>query len=168
MGSERINFLAVVTAAAGLLGFIGVFADWFSLSYVASGTKVVIDFYGTIDGTGAIAAAAGLGALGFGCAYMLLSDPDIRRVTSLLMVISSVLLLVVSVIGFMRVGDAIGKTDPFLPGAEGETPFVATFAIGLGMSFLGGIIATVASVLLVGRREAGLEDAVDASASSSA
>ena len=31
MRSERINFLASVTAAAGLVGFIGVFADWFKI-----------------------------------------------------------------------------------------------------------------------------------------
>lgn len=162
MRSDRINFLAVVTAGAGLLGFIGVFADWFSVSYVASGTQVVLDFYGTVDGTGSIAAAAGLGALTFGCAYMLLRDPAIRRISSLLMVISSILLLVVSMIGYTRVDEVIGGPDPFLPGVEGQTPYVATFAVGLSISFVSGIIAMVASVLLVARREAGTEDAEDA------
>ena len=33
MRSERINFLAVVTAVAGLIGFIGVYAKWFSYEY---------------------------------------------------------------------------------------------------------------------------------------
>ena len=60
---------AVAFAVAGLIGFIGVFADWFSLAYEVSGTKVVLDFYGTADGTGAIAVAASLGALMFGCAF---------------------------------------------------------------------------------------------------
>ena len=32
-------------------GFIGV-ADWFRLAYQTEGAKVVIDFYGTADGTG--------------------------------------------------------------------------------------------------------------------
>lgn len=158
MRSDRINFFAVVTAGAGFLGFIGVFADWFSVSYVASGTKVVLDFYGTVDGTGAIAAAAGLGALAFGCAYILLRDPDIRRITSLLMVLSSVLLLVLSMIGFTRVEEAIGGPNPLLPGVEGETTYVATYAIGLPISFTAGFLAMVASVLLVARRESGLED----------
>ncbi len=63
-----------------------------------------------------------------------------------------------SAIGFTRVVDTIGP-NPLLPGAEGTTPFSATVAIGLGISLVSGIIATVASVLLVGRREAGLEDA---------
>ena len=72
MRSDRINFLAVVTAVAGLVGFIGVFANWFSLAYQASGTQIVLEFDGTADGTGAIAVAASLGALTFGCAYMLL------------------------------------------------------------------------------------------------
>ncbi len=158
MRSERINFLAAVTASAGLVGFIGVFADWYSLSYQVSGTRVVIDFYGTADETGAIAVAASLGALLFGCAYMLLQDPAIRRITALLMVISSIVLLVVSAIGFTRVDEAIGAPNPFLPGVEGGARYAATVAIGLGISFISGIIATVASVLLVGRREAGLED----------
>jgi len=157
MRSARISFLAVVTAGAGLVGFIGVFADWFSLAYEVSGTKVILDFYGTADGTGAIAVAASLGALMFGCAYMLLQDPQIRRITALLMVLSSVTLLVVSVIGFTRVDEAIGAPNPFLPGVEGEARYTATVAIGVGISFLAGVIATVASILLVSRREAGVE-----------
>lgn len=157
MRSARISFLAVVTAGAGLVGFIGVFADWFSLAYEVSGTKVVLDFYGTADATGAIAVAASLGALMFGCAYMLLQDPQIRRITALLMVLSAVTLLVVSVIGFTRVDEAIGAPNPFLPGVEGEARYTATVAIGLGISFLAGVIATVASILLVSRREAGVE-----------
>ncbi len=158
MRSARISFLAVVTAGAGLVGFIGVFADWFSVAYEVSGTKVVLDFYGTADGTGAIAVAASLGALMFGCAYMLLEDPQIRRITALLMVLSGVTLLIVSVIGFTRVDEAIGAPNPFLPGVEGEARYTATVAIGLGISFLAGVIATVASVLLVSRREAGVEE----------
>jgi hypothetical protein len=168
MRSERINFLAVVAASAGVIGFLGVFADWFSVSYVDSGTNVVLDFYGTADGTGAIAAAAGLGAFAFGCAYMLLTDPDIRRITALLMVISSVLLLVVSIIGFTRVDEAIGGPNPFLPGAEGQTTYVATWAVGLPMSLVAGLLAMTASILLVARREAGTEEAAEAPAPASA
>jgi hypothetical protein len=159
MRSERINFLAVVTAGAGLVGFIGVFADWFSVSYQASGLKIVIDFYGTVDGTGAIAVAASLGALMFGCAYILLQDPQIRKITALLMVLSSVVLLISATIGFTRVDEAIGGPNPVLPGVEGEATYTATVAIGLAISFVAGVIATVASVLLVARREAGTEDA---------
>ena len=50
---------------------------------------------------------------------MLLQDPQIRRMTALLMVISSIILLVVTVIGFTRVDDAVGAPNPFLPGVEG-------------------------------------------------
>lgn len=157
MRSERINFLAVVTATAGLTGFIGVYADWFSVTYPVSGATVVIEYPGTVDGTGAIALAAGLGALMFGCAYMLLQDPAIRRITALLMVLSSVVLLVSSAIGFSRVDEVFGS-GVVLPGVEGEARYVASIAIGLGLSLLSGIIATVASVLLVGRRESGLEE----------
>jgi hypothetical protein len=164
MRSARISFLAVVTAGAGLVGFIGVFADWFSVAYQAQGAKVVLDYYGTADGTGAIAVAASLGALMFGCAYMLLQDAQIRRVTALLMVLSSVVLLISATIGFTRVDEAIGAPDPFLPGVEGTARYTATVAIGLGLSFVAGVIATVSSILLVGRRESGLEEDLDSEA----
>lgn len=164
MRSDRINFLAVVTAVAGLVGFMGVFANWFSLAYQASGTQIILEFDGTVDATGAIAVAASLGALTFGCAYILLQDPAIRRMTALLMVISSVVLLIVSAIGFTRVDEAIGAPNPFLPGVEGTAIWEATPAIGLGISFLAGILAMVASVLLVGRREAGGEEGLPADA----
>jgi hypothetical protein len=167
MRSERINFLAVITAVAGLTGFIGVFAKWFSYSYPVSGGTVTIYLDGTWDATGAVALAAGIGALLFGCAYMLLTDPAIRRVVVLLMVISSVVLLIASAIGFTRIDETIGP-NPLLPGAEGLTEFHATVAIGLGISLLSGLIATMASVLLVGRREAGVEDEPEMSAPASA
>jgi hypothetical protein len=160
MRSDRISFLAVATAGAGLIGFIGVFADWYSLAYQFSGTKVVLDYYGTVDGTGAIAVAASLGALMFGCAYMLLQDEQIRRITALLMALSSIVLLVTSAIGFTRVDEAIGP-NPLLPGVTGTARFTATVAFGLGVSFVAGVIATVASVLLVTRRESGDEAEAD-------
>jgi hypothetical protein len=158
MRPDRINFLAVATAVAGLTGFVGVYAKWFSYSYPVDNGVVTIYLDGTWDATGALALAGGLGALMFGCAYMLLSDPAIRRITALLMVLSSVVLLLASAIGFTRVVEAIGPS-PLLLGAQGRTEFHATVAIGLGISLVSGILATVASVLLVGQREAGNEDA---------
>jgi hypothetical protein len=158
MRSDRINFLAVVTAAAGLTGFVGVYAKWFSYSYPVDNGIVTIYLDGTWDATGALALAGGLGAMMFGCAYILLSDPAIRRLTVLLMVLSSVVLLLASAIGFTRVAETIGPS-PLLLGAEGRTEFHATVAIGLGISLVSGILATAASVLLVGRREAGVEPA---------
>jgi hypothetical protein len=158
MRSDRINFLAVATATAGLTGFVGVYAKWFSYSYPVDNGIVTIYLDGTWDVTGALALAGGLGALMFGCAYILLSDPAIRRLTVLLMVLSSVVLLLASAIGFTRVAETIGPS-PLLLGVEGRTEFHATVAIGLGISLVSGILATAASVLLVGRREAGVEPA---------
>ena len=156
MRSDRINFLAVTTATAGLIGFVGVYAKWFSYSYPVDGGVVTIYLDGTWDATGALAVAGGLGAMLFGCAYILLIDPAIRRISALLMVLSSVVLLLSSVIGFTRVVETIGPS-PLLLGTEGATEFRATVSIGLGISLLSGILATTASVLLVARREAGTE-----------
>ena len=73
MRSERINFLAVVTAVAGLTGFIGVYREVVQLLAIrCPAAQITIYLDGTWDGTGAIALAAGIGALTFGCAYMLL------------------------------------------------------------------------------------------------
>ncbi len=107
-----------------------------------SGRRRHVTLYldGTWDATGAIAVAAGLGALMFGCAYMLLSDPAIRRIVALLMVLSSLVLLVASAIGFTRVDEAIGPS-PLLPARSGTTEFHATLAIGLGISFVSGVLA---------------------------
>jgi ABC-type Fe3+-siderophore transport system permease subunit len=161
MRSERINFLAATTATAGLVGFIGVFADWFRVTYAAAGGLVTMDIYGVEDGTGAIAVAAALGALLFGCAYILLRDADVRRLTVWLMAICSVALFVAATLGFSRVDDVLGP-NPFLPGADGATTYEAGVALGLAISFLCGLIATVATVLLISRRERGTEEAAAA------
>ena len=107
-----------------------------------SGGRRTVTIYldGTWDATGAIALAAGLGALLFGCAYILLSDPAIRRIVALLMVLSSLVLLLASAIGFTRVVETIGPS-PLLPGATGNVEFTATVAIGLGISFVSGVLA---------------------------
>lgn len=157
MRSERINFLAVVTAVAGLTGFVGVYAKWFNYTYRVEGGFIDIFLDGTWDATGTIALVAGIGALLFGCAYMLLTDAAIRRIVALLMVLSSVVLLLSSAIGFTRAGEAV-TNSPILLGAEGPTRFTASVAIGVGISLVSGILATVASVLLVSRREQGLEN----------
>ena len=160
MRSERINFLAVVTAVAGLIGFIGVYAKWFSYEYQVESGVVTIFLDGTWDMTGALAVTGGIGALLFGCAYILLTDPAIRRIVVLLMVISSVVLLLSSAFGFFRVEDAV--TDaPLMPGATG-TEFTASVALGLAISLAAGVFATVASVLLVVRRESDEEEDVPA------
>jgi hypothetical protein len=156
MNSERINFLAVVTAVAGLTGFIGVYAKWFSYEYAVEGGVVTIFLDGTWDLTGALALTGGIGALLFGCAYMLLTDPGIRRAVALLMVLSSVVLLLSSAFGFLRVEEAV-TDSPLMPGATG-TEFTATVALGLAISFVSGVLATVASILLVSRRESGVEE----------
>ena len=156
---ERIDFLAVVTAVAGLTGFIGVYAKWFSYEYAAEGGTITIFLDGTWDLTGALALTGGIGALLFGCAYMLLTDPAIRKIVVLLMVISSVVLLLSSAFGFTRVDEAV-TDSPLMPGATG-TEFTATVALGLAISLVSGILATVASILLVTRREFGEEAASD-------
>ena len=84
---------------------------------------------------GRSALTGGIGALLFGCAYMLMTDPAIRRLVVLLMVISSIVLLLSSAFGFLRVDDAV-TDSPLMLGATG-TEFTATVAIGLAIPGLG-------------------------------
>jgi hypothetical protein len=75
-----------------------------------------------------VALAAAVGAFAFGIAYVVLQDPQLRRITGVLGAICSAFLLIMSLVGFSRVGDA-------------------TAATGLAISFLGGVVAVVGSVL---------------------
>ena len=161
MRSERINFLAVVTAVAGLTGFIGVYREVVQLLAiqcpVAPRSTIYLD--GTVGRDGRDRARGGHRRADCSDApTCCCRTRQIRRIVALLMVISSIVLLVCSAIGFTRVAETIGAPNPLLPGAEGRRGLEATVGDRTGRSrSLSGIIATVASVLLVARREAGLE-----------
>jgi hypothetical protein len=128
MKAGKISYAGVGVAVGGLIGFLGVIVGWFKLSLPVAGGTATVTLSGTHDWTGTVALAAAVGAFAFGIAYVVLQDPQLRRITGVLGAICSAFLLIMSLVGFSRVGDA-------------------TAATGLAISFLGGVVAVVGSVL---------------------
>ena len=148
---ETISYAGVAGAVGGLLGFAGVYLKWFQYSYPVAGGTFTQYLNGTEDWTGRVAFIAGLTAFAFGAAYVLLSDPQIRKLTGALMGIGAIFLLAMSLIGFTRVDEAIGQ--PFLVGiAPGTSVTIASgVAGGLWASLIGGVIAVYGAYLAVRR-----------------
>ena len=138
MKAGKISYAGVGVAVGGVIGFLGVIVGWFKYSYpLASGTTTVT-LSGTHDWTGTVAMAAAVGAFAFGVAYVLVQDAQLRRITGVLGAICSAFLLMMSLFGFVRVSDAVG-----VPVAV----FTTAVGTGLAISFVGGVVAVVGSVL---------------------
>jgi hypothetical protein len=146
-GSATLNYAAVAAALGGILGLAGVYLYWFKYSYPVEGGTITQYLGGYEDWTGQVAFIAGIATFAFAVAYMLLLDPQIRRLTGALMGISAVVLLGASIAGFFRVDTA--TADPILLGLDvGTTVEVTTGAAGgLLVSAVGGIFAVVGAVL---------------------
>jgi hypothetical protein len=101
------------------------------------------------DWTGQLAFIAGIATFAFGVAYMLFTDPQIRKITGALMGVASVLLLGACIAAFFRVDNA--TADPVLLGVDPATTVEITTGVagGLLVSAIGGIFAVVGSVLSI-------------------
>ena len=138
MKAGKISYAGVGVAVGGVIGFLGVIVGWFKFSYPLGNGTATVTLSGTHDWTGTLAMAAAFGAFALGGAYVLMQDPQLRRITGVLGAVCSAFLLIMSIAGFSRVGDAIG-----VPAAT----FTTAAGTGLVISFLGGVIAVVGSVL---------------------
>jgi hypothetical protein len=148
-GDGTIAYAGVAGAVGGLLGFAGVYLKWFQYGYPVSGGSFTQYLNGTDDWTGQVAFIAGLGAFAFGAAYVLLSDPQIRKLTAGLMGIGAIFLLAMTLIAFTRVEDAIG-TPVLLGVAPGSSVEVTRdVAGGLWASLVGGVVGVYGAFLAV-------------------
>ena len=145
--SAPLNFAAAAVALGGLLGFAGVYLNWFKYGYPVSGGTITVYVAGNADWTGEVAFVAGIAAFAFAVAYVLFEDPQMRGLTGALMGIASVLLLGACIAAFFRVDSA--TASPVLLGVEaGTTVQVATgVSGGLLVSSIGGIFAVVGAAL---------------------
>jgi hypothetical protein len=145
--STQLNFAAAAVALGGILGFVGVYLNWFKYMYPVDGGSITIFIGGFEDWTGQVAFIAGIAAFAFAVAYVLLTDPQIRRLTGMIMGVASVLLLGACIAGFFRVESATAA--PVLLGVDpAATVEIATgVAGGLLVSAVGGIFAVVGTVL---------------------
>ena len=139
MKAGKISYAGVGVAVGGVIGFLGVIVGWFKYSFpMGGGGTATVTLSGIHDWTGTVAMAAAFGAFAFGGAYVLLQDPQLRRITGVLGAVCSAFLLIMSIAGFSRVADAVG-----VPAAT----FTTAAGAGLVISFLGGVLAVVGSVL---------------------
>lgn len=136
MDGTKITYAGVAGAVAGIVGLIGVYADWW-------GTPEAT-FAGTADVSGTLALAMAIGTFAFGGAYLLMSDPRIRRSMGALMTLTAVVLTLAAVWGTTR-------ADEVAAGATTET--------GLWISGLGGILGIAAGLLAL--RDAQAIDAAE-------
>ena len=138
MKAGKISYAGVGVTVGGVLGFLGVLVGWFSYSYPLNGGTATVNLSGTADWTGTAALVAGIAAFAFGGAYVLIQDAKLRRTIGILMAISSAFLLVMSLVGFGRVAEAVGMPT---------SNFTTATHTGLVISFAGGVIAMVGSLL---------------------
>jgi hypothetical protein len=124
MDQQKITYAGVIGAVAGVLGMIGVLVGWFE----SAGGRV----QGTADVSGDLAFWSSIGTFAFGGAYILMSDPQVRRAMGALMTISAVILALGAIWGFMRADEV----------AAGYTS-----AAGIYVSALGGVMGIAAGLL---------------------
>jgi hypothetical protein len=124
MRDEKINYAGIAAAVGGIVGLLGIYANWWSTE--------TVDFSGTQDVSGKLALAMSLGTFVFGGAYVLMSDPGIRRAMGALMTLTAVVLTLACVWGLTR-GDEVAL------GASAE--------VGLWVSVLGGVIGIAGGLL---------------------
>jgi hypothetical protein len=149
--SASIDYPGIGVALGGILGFAGVYLNWWRYEYPVTGGTITQYLHGTEDWTGQVAFIAGIGAFAFALAYMLMTDPQIRKITGALMGISSIFLLAATLVGFFRVDAA--TANPVLLGVPaGETVQVGSgLAGGIYVSFIGGVFAVVGTILAIRR-----------------
>ena len=148
--SSAINYPAIGVALGGILGFAGVYLNWWRIEYPVAGGTITQYLNGKDDWTGQVAFIAGIAAFAFAVAFILISDPQIRKITGALMGIASIFLLAAAVLGFFRTDAAI--QSPVLLGvAAGRVAITTGLAGGIYVSFIGGVFAVVGTILAIWR-----------------
>jgi hypothetical protein len=158
MKSDRFTYPGIGVAVGGLLGWLGVFTSWYSFTVPISGGELTVALRGTEDWSGQVAVVAGTTALLFGAAYVLLSDPGLRRISGSVMGAASAVLLVMTLWAALLVEDVVPNF--VVDSGLGALPFASSLAPGLAVSFIGGVLAFTASLLAIRETGAEAEDAV--------
>jgi hypothetical protein len=126
MDKGKISYAGVGAAVAGVIGIIGVYATWWETS--------TQNYNGTADTPGVLALAMAIGLFAFGGAYVVMSDPQIRRAMGALATLCAVVLTLSCVWGAV-------EADTVAAGASIGT--------GLIVSALGGVLGIAAGLLVL-------------------
>ena len=151
MRSGDINYPAWAMVGGGFIILIGIFLNWFTVSATIAGFSASVSETGTGDWTGIVALIASLVAIGAGGSAILMTDPMIKRYSLIAGTIAAVIALIVTVVAFFR-ANSVGVDLP-RQGQLGAAAVDGTAAIGLYISFLGAVIATVGGALAVRGRQ---------------
>ena len=142
MDSKRFSYEGIACAVAGVLGIVGVLNTWWQIG--------PLTFDGTSDASGSWAFAMAIATFAFGVAYVVMSDPAIRRISSILMAVSATLMTAAAVAG-------IGRADQVAADAEP--------GVGLWLTLVAGVIGIIGGYLGV---RASARDASEAEAAPAA
>jgi hypothetical protein len=126
MEKDKISYAGVGAAVAGVIGLLGIYATWWETDTAS--------YNGTADTAGVLALAMSIGLFAFGAAYVVMSDPQIRRALGALATLCAVILTLACVWGAI--------------GADNVAPD-ATVATGLIVSALGGVLGICAGFLVM-------------------
>ena len=126
MGNGKISYAGIGAAVAGVIGILGIYSTWWESDFV--------NFNGTADISGQLALGMAVGLFAMGAAYVVISDPQIRRVTGALATLFAVVLTLSCVWGLLR-------TDNVAP--------TANVSMGLFVSGLGGVLGIAAGFLVM-------------------
>jgi len=137
MEQGKISYAGVGAAVAGVIGLLGIYATWWQTP--------LKDYNGTADTAGVLALAMSIGLFAFGAAYVVMSDPQIRRALGALATLCAVILTLACVWGAI--------------GADNVAPD-ATVGTGLVVSALGGVLGICAGLLVM--RDNAVADAAPA------
>ncbi len=126
MGNGKISYAGIGAAVAGVIGILGIYSTWWESDF--------FNFNGTADISGQLALGMAVGLFAMGAAYVVISDPQIRRVTGALATLFAVVLTLSCVWGLLR-------TDNVAP--------TANVSMGLFVSGLGGVLGIAAGFLVM-------------------
>jgi hypothetical protein len=130
-GTDSLPIAAGAAAVGGLIAFLGVYLNWFTVT--AGGVQAEVR--GTEDWTGLVAVVAGLAALIGGGAAMLIKDSPVGKLGAALAGVGGVFAAAMAIIALLRL-DAIAQDVAGGP-ADGD------WATGLWISLIGGLVAMV-------------------------
>ena len=151
MRQDEINYVGVFGTVGGLLGFMGIYLNWWTYSFPVSGGVITVPVRGLDEWSAMVALIAGLMAFAFGGAYVLMDDPGIRKITGALMGIGAILLLGMSVAGLFRADAAVGPSPLVVAPAGAVVRFATGVGGGIFVSILGGVVAVIGTIMMVGR-----------------
>jgi hypothetical protein len=151
MRQDKIDYVGVLGTAGGALGFIGIYLNWWYYSWPAQGTTFTQGIRGLDDWSGGAALVAAIAAFAFGGAYLLMDDPGVRKITGGIMGVGAIFLSAMTVLGMFRADAVVGSSPAIAAPAGSVVAFSTGLSGGIFLSLVGGVVAVIATVMMIGR-----------------